>query len=241
MTFALTFAVALVACVLLREPLRRYSAVFYVAALAVVVVQLASAQLGLPKPVDLALLVLVKRCNVAMALFAIVMFIGVLPREGRVGSWMRPVRSEISIIACILCAGHVIGYAASYAPRALAGALVNPFVLAGLVAAIILTVLLAVLGITSLQPVKRAMNSMRWRRLQRLAYLFFVLACVHALLMLVPSALGGGVAATEGARAYSVLLIAYAVLRGARALADWRAVDEPAGAQAPDELNPPLG
>ena len=85
---------------------------------------------GLPKPVDLALLVLVKRCNVAMALFAIVMFIGVLPREGRVGSWMRPVRSEISIIACILCAGHVIGYAASYVPRALAGALVNPFVLA---------------------------------------------------------------------------------------------------------------
>ena len=192
MTFALTFAVALVACVLLREPLRRYSAVFYVAALAVVVVQLASAQLGLPKPVDLALLVLVKRCNVAMALFAIVMFIGVLPREGRVGSWMRPVRSEISIIACILCAGMSSAMPLRMFRGPSPAPLVNPFVLAGLVAAIILTVLLVVLGITSLQPVKRALSSMRWRRLQRLAYLFFVLACVHALLMLVPSALGEG-------------------------------------------------
>ncbi len=222
MTFALTFVVVLVACVILREPLRRCPVAFYVLAAVAVVAQLASTSLGLPKSVDLALLLLVKRCNVAMALFAVVMLIGVLPRDGRASSWMRPVRSEISIVACILCAGHVIGYVVSYAPRVIAGALANPLLVVGLVAALVLTVLLVVLGVTSIQRVKRAMDSAKWKRLQRLAYAFFLLACVHALLMLLPSALGGGAAATEGVCAYSVLLVAYVVLRGARALADRR-------------------
>lgn len=222
MTFALTFVVVLVACVLLREPLHRYPIAFYVLATVAVVAQIASASLGLPQPVDLALLLLVKRCNVAMALFAVVMLIGVLPRDSRASSWMRPVRSKISIVACILCAGHIIGYAISYVPRVLAGALSNPFLAVGLVAGLILTVLLILLGVTSIQRVKRAMSPAKWKGIQRLAYLFFILACMHALLMLVPSALGGGAAAAEGVLAYSVLLVVYVVLRGIRALVDRR-------------------
>lgn len=237
MTFVLTFVVVLAACVLLREPLRRYPAVFYTLAVVAVVAQLASAPLGLPKSVDLALLLLVKRCNVAMALFAVVMFIGVLSPDSRAGSWMRPVRSEISIVACILCAGHVVGYVAWYVPRVFAGALANPFVAVGLVAALVLTVLLVLLGVTSVQRVKRAMGSVKWRRIQRLAYLFFVLACVHALLMLMPSALGGGATAVEGALAYGVLLVAYLVLRGVRLLADRRLGKAPEETRPLDEPN----
>lgn len=222
MTFALTFVVVLVACVLLREPLRRCPMIFYVLAAVAVVAQLISAPLGLPKSVDIALLLLVKRCNVAMALFAVVMFIGVLPRDGRASSWMRPVRSEISIMACILCVGHIVGYVVSYVPRVLAGALANPFVVIGLVAALILTALLVLLGVTSIQRVKQIMIPAKWKRVQRLAYPFFILACVHALLMLMPSALGGGMAAIEGAVVYGVLLVVYVVLRGVRALAEKR-------------------
>ncbi len=235
MTFALTFVAVLVACVLLREPLRRCPAAFYALAAVVVVAQLAAAPLGLPKSVDLALLVLVKRCKVAMALFAVVMFIGVLPRDGRASAWLRPVRSELSIVACILCVGHVVGYAISYVPRILAGALANPFVAAGLALALVLTVLLVLLGVTSVQRIKRTMSPAKWKRVQRLAYPFFALACVHALLMLMPSALGGGAAAAEGAWAYSVLLVAYAVLRGARALVDRRSSSASAEAQSTNE------
>lgn len=237
MTFALTFVAVVVASVLLREPLRRCPAAFYALAAVVVVAQLASAPLGLPKSVDLALLVLVKRCNVAMALFAVVMFIGVLPRDGRASSWMRPVRSELSIVACILCAGHIVGYVISYVPRILAGALANPFVAAGLVLALVLTVLLVVLGFTSVQRIKRAMSPAKWKRVQRLAYPFFVLACAHALLMLMPSALGGGAAAVEGTWAYGVLLVVYVALRGARALADRRSAGSSAEERSTNESN----
>lgn len=239
MSFALTLVVAFVACLALREPLRRWPVAFYVLAVIAVAAQLASASLGLPKAADLALLLLVKRCYVAMALFVIIMFIGVLPRDGRLSRWLRPVRAEVSIIACILCAGHIVGYAASYVPRALAGALASPAVAAGLIVALVLTALLIVLGVTSAQRVKRAMGPAPWKRVQRLAYPFFVLACAHALLMLLPSALGGGTAAFEGAIAYAVVLVAYVVLRGVRALADRRAEDAASKACAmPDEPEP---
>lgn len=238
MSFALTLIVAFAACVALREPLRRWPAAFYALALAAVAAQLASASLGLPRPVDLALLVMVKRCYAAMALFTVVMLIGVLPRDGRLARWLRPVRAEISIVACILCVGHVLGYAASYVPRALAGALASTTVAAGLVAALALTALLAVLGVTSAQRVKRAMGQARWRRVQRLAYPFFVLACAHALLMLAPSALGGGMAALEGAAAYATVLVAYVVLRAARALADRRAAQDAQEVPEPDDPEP---
>lgn len=225
MPFILTLVLAFAACVALREPIRRWPIAFYALAVAAVVTQLASASLGLPKPIDLALLVLVKRCYVAMALFTIVMFIGALPPGSRLSRWLRPIRAEVSIVACLLCIGHVIGYAASYVPRAIAGALASPTVAAGLLAALVLTMLLAVLGVTSAQRVKRAMGPTRWKRVQRLAYAFFVLACVHALLMLLPSALSGGIAAGEGALAYAAVLLAYLAARGARALADRRADD----------------
>ena len=81
------------------------------------------------------------------------------------------------------------------------------------------------------------MGSVKWRRIQRLAYLFFVLACMHALLMLMPSALGGGAAAVEGALAYGVLLVAYLVLRGVRLLADRHLGKAPEETRPLDEPN----
>ena len=234
MSFVLTLVVAFAACLALREPLRRWPVAFYALAVVAVAVQLASASLGLPKAVDLALLVLIKRCYVAMALFVIVMFIGVLPRDGRLSRWLRPVRAEVSIVACVLCVGHIVGYAASYVPRAISGALASPAVATGLIVALVLTVLLIALGVTSFQRVKRAMSLAQWKRVQRLAYPFFVLACAHALLMLMPSALGGGTAALEGAIAYATVLVVYVALRGARALSDRRVKD---AAKAEDPMS----
>ena len=40
-----------------------------------------------------------------------------------------------------------------------------------------------------------------------------MLACVHELLMLLPSALSGGIAAGEGALAYAAVLLAYLAAR----------------------------
>lgn len=220
MLFALTLAVTIALSAALREPLRRWPWAFYALAAAAVLVLLAVPQQALPKEASLAMLPLVKKGYVATALFVVVMFVGALPRGGRVDRWMRPVRAQLSIVACILIAGHVIGYLASYLPRLTSGAISGTAVYLGLAAAVVLTALTAVLGVTSLQRVKRAMAPGTWKRVQRLAYLFTALLYVHALLMLLPSALSGGAAAQESAAAYTVVFAAYLVARLARAWAD---------------------
>lgn len=108
---------------------------------------------------------------------------------------MKPIRAELSIIACILCLGHMAVYLGSYLPRLLGNASINSNVAVAFGVAVALFVLLALLGVTSLGIVKRAMSSRRWTRIQRFAYLFFALIFCHLALMLLPAALHGGVAA----------------------------------------------
>ena len=81
---------------------------------------------------------------------------------------------------------------------------------------------MAILLVTSFQVVKRRMSAARWKGVQRLAYPFYLLTYVHLLLMLAPSALHGGVAATTSVAVYSIVFAAYVVLRLVRAAKDRR-------------------
>jgi len=60
---------------------------------------------------------------------------------------------------------------------------------------------------------------------QRLAYPFFLLVYAHLLLMLAPSALHGGIAATASVAVYSAVFAAYIVLRLVRTVRERRARD----------------
>ena len=85
-----------------------------------------------------------------------------------------------------------------------------------------LLALLLVLGVTSFNAVKKRMRTETWKRVQKLAYPFFLLVYVHLLLMLAPSALHGGIAATTSVAVYSVVFAAYVVVRLVRAAKDRR-------------------
>ena len=208
-------------CVALRNVVRRVPLLFYALAVLVVAVFVFGAYVPLPWPLWSLLLVLVQKCLLPLALFAVVMFIGVLPGESRAKAWLRPVRAELSIVAWILSLGHMALYLASYAPRLLGGR-VDGNVLAALMLALVLFALLLVLGVTSFNAVKRRMRADTWKRVQLLAYPFFGLVYVHLLLMLLPSALQGGAAAQASVAAYTAVFGTYAVLRVTRALLDRR-------------------
>ena len=109
--------------------------------------------------------------------------------------------------------------------------------LGALVVALALLVLLLVLGVTSFGFVERRMRTESWKRLQRWAYVFFGLVYVHLLLMLLPSALHGGLAAQASVAVYSVVFVGYALCRVGRALADKRAED---AVSASNDLTPAI-
>lgn len=220
MTFAFVLACTVAACFALRNPLKACPQAFYVAAMAIDAVFVLGAFSGLPRAVWSPLFVLIQKCLLPLALFVVVMFIGVLSRESRPYAWLKPVRAELSIVAWILSLGHMAVYLATYAPRLIAGGALNLNVAASFALAIVLLALLLVLGSTSFNRVKKRMRTETWKKVQKLSYPFFLLVYAHLLLMLAPSALHGGIAATTSVAVYSAVFAAYIVLRLIRASAD---------------------
>ena len=229
MDFLLMLIVTVAATLLLRSPIHKFPVLFYVLAVAADVAYIAGIERLLPRAVMSVLALPMGKCMLSLALFVVVMYIGVFAKGSRVHQWLKPVRAELSIVACILACGHMAVYLASYAPR-LGGAM-GANVLSALVVALALLVLLLALGVTSFGFVKRRMRTESWKRLQRWAYVFFGLVYVHLMLMLAPAASRGGEAALVTVAVYTVVFGAYAVLRVRRAFVDRRAV---AAVGAPD-------
>lgn len=221
MTFLVVLVATIVAVLALRQPLHKWPVAFYALAVVADVAYIAGIEGLLPRAVASPLTLLMGKCMLSLALFVVVMYIGVFAKGSRVHQWLKPVRAELSILACILACGHMAVYLASYAPR-LGGAL-GANVLSALVVALALLVLLLVLGVTSFGFVKKHMRTDSWKRLQRWAYVFFGLVYVHLMLMLAPAASRGGEAAVASVPVYTVVFGAYAVLRVRRALVDRRA------------------
>jgi len=73
--------------------------------------------------------------------------------------------------------------------------------------------MLLILGVTSLGFVKKHMHARMWKRVQVMAYPFFLLTYVHLMLMLAPSAMIGSTASIVGILVYSVVFAAYLALR----------------------------
>lgn len=222
MTFLMVLAVTVAACLALRTPLHKWPVAFYVLAVAADVAYVIGVEGLLPRVVMGPLTLLMGKCVLSLALFVVVMYIGVFAKGSKVHQWLKPVRSELSIIACILACGHMEVYLGSYAPRL--GGTLGVNVVSALVVALALLVLLLVLGVTSFAFVKRRMRTDSWKRLQRWAYVFFGLVYVHLMLMLAPAASQGGEAAVASVVVYTVIFGAYAVLRVRRAFVDRRAV-----------------
>ena len=220
MTFLMVLAVTVAACLALRTPLHKWPVAFYVLAVAADVAYVIGVEGLLPRVVMGPLTLLMGKCVLSLALFVVVMYIGVFAKGSKVHQWLKPVRSELSIIACILACGHMAVYLGSYAPRL--GGTLGVNVVSALVVALALLVLLLVLGVTSFAFVKRQMSTASWKKVQKLAYPFFGLVYVHLLLMLAPSALHGGVAATTSVAVYSIVFAAYVVLRLVRAAKERR-------------------
>ena len=223
MTVVFACVITVLAVLVLRTPLLRAPAVFYILA---VLLSVASA-LQLPASDILSfssqLEYVVKHGSVAFFLFAIIMYVGVLPETSRLRHYLMPVRGKLSIAASLIAAGHFVGYLAAF----LAGFLSRtapmvPRALAAFVFALALFALLVPLAITSVTAIRDKMPVQRWKKLQQWAYVFFALLYVHVVVMLAPTALRGGDATLRFA-CYTAVFVPYIILFFARG--KWRDVE----------------
>lgn len=222
MAFLVTLAATVVATFLLKGPIRKVPWAFYLLAIALDVALILSTGIVLPRNLRIAVSYLMLRGGLGVAMFVLVMYIGVFPRSGKISRWFRPIRAELSIIACLLIAGHMCVFLPKYLPSLFTGSIAKGTVGASVIVALCLFVLVLVLGVTSFRFVKRHMTARSWKKLQRLAYAFYALIFVHLVLMLGSAAASGITRTAFTVGVYCVVFGVYAVLRIVRAVADRR-------------------
>lgn len=222
MDFLITLIVTVILAVSLREYIKRWPIPFYAICVALNVVLLISMFFSVPKAINWVLFTFMRKGCFSTALFVVVMYIGTFDRGSKASKWMRPIRAELSIMACILVIGHMVAYIASYLPAAFIGPLPRTNIVVSLAISLLLLALFLVLGGTSFRFVKHHMNARRWKRLQQLAYVFYALTFFHCIIMLLPSAMHGAQLATVKCAVYSIVFGVYAILRIFRAIADKR-------------------
>lgn len=227
MEFLITLAVTLAVVLAAHSLIKKHPLVVYAFALVLDALFIASLFFDMPRLVWEGLFLLVQKCTLALALFVIVMFIGAFPRDSKLAVMLRPIRAELSIAACYLALGHMALYLKAYLPRVVSGGVLGTSVASSFAVALVLFALLLILGITSFGFVKRRMSTESWKRLQKLAYVFFALIYVHLVLMLLPPAMSGSPAAMLDVAVYTLVFGAYVVLRVSR----WR-MDLKAGSLA---------
>lgn len=124
---------------------------------------------------------------ISIAFFILVMFAGALKPKWLVVKKLLSIRAELAIIASILMLPHGVIYIARFIIYSIPK-LINHklsmmnlgFTIVGFIGFIIMLPLF----ITSLKKVRLKMKWSRWKRLQRWAYLFYFLAYLHVLLIL---------------------------------------------------------
>lgn len=222
MDFLAILVVVFVLMWALRRQILARPGAFYACAIACNVLLIANTVLPLPRWVLSLVSPLMQKGGLGIALFLLVMWIGVFPRESRLSRDFRPIRGELSVMACIFIVGHMYAYLASYVPRIIAGVVPKNSVAGALLVACLLLALMVPLGVTSLRSVKRRIKACTWRRIQSLAYAFYCLAFVHVLLMLGPSAMAGSERSMMMVSIYIALFGGYIIARIARAVLDRR-------------------
>ena len=216
----------------LREPIRRWPWVFYLIALVEGLVSIFGAQLfGLAGPLWASFYTINRKGILAFGLITVVMYIGVLKKGSKLRNWLNPIRAQLSIIACILFLPHLWLYVGVYTDFLFNGLYrVADNLVVSYALAVIVTVLLVVLGITSIHALRRRMDPVRWKQIQRMAYPFFGLIYLHVFIARLRPAFSGAANVFVSAWPYLLVIGLYAVLRIIR----WRLdVNDSRHAEAP--------
>ncbi len=220
MTFLGVLLAAFAACVALRKPIYHHRKVLFAVTVAIDLAFVVGLTVGMPRALWEIFVVLVQKCTLALALFVVVMYIGVLPKDSKLHRWLDPIRGDLSIVACLLALGHMGLYLDVYAPVLMEAVGVKGNLVASFVVALVVFALLLVLGATSFVFVKKRMEKTFWKKVQRLAYPFFFLVYVHLMMILLPAAMSGAAKAQMSIAVYTAVFGVYAVLRVVRAVAD---------------------
>lgn len=151
----------------------------------------------------------------ATALFITVMYIGALNGKSKFVENLLKIRAELSIIACILLAGHIfsftrilLGDLSSITDLESPGVIIR---IITMICAFIAVFICIPLFVTSFKNIRNKMDAKKWKRLQSLAYIFYALIYLHIMTVLFIQSREHNT--VPEIVLYSAIFISYSVLR----------------------------
>ena len=219
MLFLISLSIALIVAFLPGNPLKKRPAMFYITAALLTVVSIIITQS------DIAVKGFVKDYALAVfthgalgaAFWAVVMWAGALPNGSAPIKKLMPIRGELSITAAILTLSHIVTYGVQYIldimrDRTGSGNAFRDFVITSIVC-LIMVLIMTPLTVMSFKAVRKKMPPKTWKKIQRLAYIFYALIYVHILVLFVPKAQKGRDGYFLIVIVYSAVFIGYAAMR----------------------------
>ena len=219
MLFLISLFIAAVVAFLLDKPLKKHPAAFYVTAAVLTTVSIAIGQsdVALNSFMKDYVLAVFTRGALGAAFWAVVMWAGAMPNGTFAIKKLMPIRGELSITAAILTLSHVVTYGIQYVSdivrdRTGTGDAFRDFVITVAVC-LVMVLIMVPLTVMSFKTIRRKMNAKTWKRIQRLAYVFYGLIFVHVMVLFVPKAQNGKDGYFLNVIVYSAVFIGYAAMR----------------------------
>ncbi len=126
--------------------------------------------------IDLQVFTIITQGFIGFSLFVVVMFAGAFQKQTKISKRLRSVRKEYSIFGFIFLTPHFIQYLLMFIDGT------YDWEWYGVIAAIIMVPLF----ITSFKMFKSKMDIKKWKKLQKLAYLVYLLIFLHLILVAEP-------------------------------------------------------
>lgn len=215
MLFLIALIIAFFIAFFLDKPLKKHPTAFYVTAS----VLTACSIILLQSDIDISnrfvrdyIIGIFSRGALGAAFWAVVMWAGALPNGSAPIKKLMPIRGELSITAAILTFSHIITYGLQYISNFLKGRTGSGFVVTSIVC-IIMVLIMIPLTVMSFKTIRKKMNAKRWKKIQRSAYIFYVLIYIHIIVLFVPKAQKGIEGYFLSVLVYSLVFIGYAVIR----------------------------
>lgn len=223
MTFSFSFLTVFFIAVLGNKFIKKYAVGFYIFSAIISTVLVIGTKFNLvdkiPDWISRLIWYPFFKGSVAGAIFILVMIVSILDNRSIIKKNLMSIRAELSIIASIFTLGHNFSMSQSYFDMLSNGYKNMPLnYFAASICSLIMFIIMIPLFITSFKFVQSKINSKRWKKLHKSAYIFYVLMYVHVVLLIFPKALSGNKIAIFNIIIYSTIFLIYGVLRIRKAL-----------------------
>ena len=190
MLFIVALIISIIFVAVFKELFKKYPNLFYITAAVISIAAfVCSSYVTMPGWVRDYVVGIFAKGSLGTAFFVLVMYAGAMKNTWKATKTLMKIRGELSIMGCVLVLCHNCTYGRTYFrmlftnTKSLSAAQMT----AAIISLVLITIML-ILTVTSFPQVRKKMNAVKWKKLQRTAYIFYGLIYVHILLINVPYA-----------------------------------------------------